>query len=439
MNTSTLQVKPVKENLTTKVANTTAIKLPPPIYIYDAIMSSGKTTDAIARMKYYLSIGQKFIFVTPFLDEIIRVRTDVGMDNIETPISNTVYAGEEFALDVNGFLDLDVVTRKKFDSYNKSEHFLKLVNQGKNIATTHALYTSLSAENKHIFYDYILIIDEAVSPVTAFKIGLRDQQILHNESLIETCDRTSKVLYYDNTYTDDSFKSVLNFCNQDNVFVQGKALISYFPIELFIAFKEVQVLTYMFEASIMSSYFKMHDIEYSIRKNPSEKAMKENFKKNLNIYRGNKNQDDSKFDTYLSKNSIKKMSKRQRKSLVDNAINVLRYDFESDSTVNAFTTFKEFHEEMAGKTFKNGFIAINARATNDYAHIKSMVYIGNRYLTPEIKNFFIDKGTPINEDKWALSELIQWIWRGCIRYNQPMNLYLPSTRMRTLLLEWLES
>ncbi len=40
---------------------------------------------------------------------------------------------------------------------------------------------------------------------------------------------------------------------------------------------------------------------------------------------------------------------------------------------------------------------------------------------------------------YALSELIQWIWRGQIRTGKPINLYIPSKRMRTILQVYLDS
>jgi hypothetical protein len=68
-----------------------------------------------------------------------------------------------------------------------------------------------------------------------------------------------------------------------------------------------------------------------------------------------------------------------------------------------------------------------------------MVYIGNRYLNPAICNFFKDNGVVIDQDYWALSELLQWLWRGCIRNDKKMNLHIPSIRMRTLLINWLSN
>ena len=38
---------------------------------------------------------------------------------------------------------------------------------------------------------------------------------------------------------------------------------------------------------------------------------------------------------------------------------------------------------------------------------------------------------------FALSEMLQWIWRSRIRQGESINIYVPSKRMRNLLLDWL--
>ncbi|MCT9509257.1 hypothetical protein KTJ05_18660, partial [Acinetobacter baumannii] len=35
------------------------------------------------------------------------------------------------------------------------------------------------------------------------------------------------------------------------------------------------------------------------------------------------------------------------------------------------------------------------------------------------------------------SEMVQWIWRSAIREGNPINIYVPSSRMRSLLQRWL--
>lgn len=48
------------------------------------------------------------------------------------------------------------------------------------------------------------------------------------------------------------------------------------------------------------------------------------------------------------------------------------------------------------------------------------------------------KGFPVKEDIFALSEMVQWVWRSAIREGNPINIYVPSSRMRDLLERWLE-
>lgn len=106
---------------------------------------------------------------------------------------------------------------------------------------------------------------------------------------------------------------------------------------------------------------------------------------------------------------------------------------------NAYTTFKIFKDKLKGSGFTNGFIAVNERATNKYSDKQTMIYFANRYLDPNMIDFFRNGNVKVDEEQWALAELIQWIWRGCIRKDKPMNLFIPSKRMRNLLNDWLNS
>ena len=60
-------------------------------------------------------------------------------------------------------------------------------------------------------------------------------------------------------------------------------------------------------------------------------------------------------------------------------------------------------------------------------------------MNPFYKKFFSSRGIHVNENKYALSELLQWIWRSQIRNGQPIDLYIPSKRMRTLLTKFLNN
>ena len=83
------------------------------------------------------------------------------------------------------------------------------------------------------------------------------------------------------------------------------------------------------------------------------------------------------------------------------------------------------------------FVSLNARATNMFANRYNLAYMVNRFLQPYYKKFFAARNISIDEETYALSEMIQWIWRSRIRNGEPINLYVPSKRMRDLLIAWL--
>ena len=68
----------------------------------------------------------------------------------------------------------------------------------------------------------------------------------------------------------------------------------------------------------------------------------------------------------------------------------------------------------------------------------NLAYLSNIFLNPILKNYCIKKGAKVNEDLYSLSELVQWIWRSSIREGNDINLYIPSSRMRALLVDWLD-
>jgi transposase-like protein len=91
---------------------------------------------------------------------------------------------------------------------------------------------------------------------------------------------------------------------------------------------------------------------------------------------------------------------------------------------------------LKGRGFADSFLAVNARATNEYSDRWALAYIYNRYMNPHESSFFQENGIRIDESALAVSDLLQWIWRSRIRNGQPVSLYLPSSRMRSLLFAW---
>ena len=110
-----------------------------------------------------------------------------------------------------------------------------------------------------------------------------------------------------------------------------------------------------------------------------------------------------------------------------------------------WTTFKDVAEQIGkakrGLNFKDtkykNFLSCNARATNDYDNRHYVIYGINKFISPEVKSFFTTHNIEIDEDSYALSEMIQFIYRSAIRKNEDTYVYIPSERMRSLLIEYM--
>ena len=96
---------------------------------------------------------------------------------------------------------------------------------------------------------------------------------------------------------------------------------------------------------------------------------------------------------------------------------------------------KDFETENKG--YARGLVPCNARGTNEFKDKKSLAYLINFFMHPDIKQFVKHYPIEFDDDLCALSTLLQWIWRSQIRVGKPINIYIPSERMRELLLQWI--
>ena len=109
---------------------------------------------------------------------------------------------------------------------------------------------------------------------------------------------------------------------------------------------------------------------------------------------------------------------------------------------NMWTTFTEHRSTLKGPryaNFKTCFVPMNAKATDKLKHKTALAYLVNRFQSPVVEQYFKDRGVAIRPDLFALTELIQWVWRSAIRAQderEKIHLYLPSERMKTILSNW---
>lgn len=81
------------------------------------------------------------------------------------------------------------------------------------------------------------------------------------------------------------------------------------------------------------------------------------------------------------------------------------------------------------------WVANTTRGTNKYIDCTHLIYLYEQNMNPFIKSWL---GVDVEfNDRYALTELIQWVYRSRVRRGEPVVLYLPSKRMRGLIEEWL--
>ena len=94
---------------------------------------------------------------------------------------------------------------------------------------------------------------------------------------------------------------------------------------------------------------------------------------------------------------------------------------------------------MCSGGMKKAFVSLGTRATNEYADRTALAFLANVYMNPYLYNSLCKMGAPPDKDVYALSSLVQWVWRSAVRRGEEINIYIPSSRMRKLFTRWLDS
>jgi uncharacterized DUF497 family protein len=394
------------------------------VKVVDALMGFGKSS---ALINHINESGDdvRFLYVTPFLSEVNRVVEWCPDKNFKAPVKRGT----------------------------KLEDIKKLFKNKRNIVTTHKLFSMLDEEALALAYNagYTLVMDEVTSVVDKSDISDSDKKIILQHHAQP--DENNILEWYDREYSGryDDYKRM---CDLQCIGMYGDSLLVWlFPISTFKAFKETYLLTYLFDAQMQKYYYDLYGVEYEylyvvgddvsnyrLSSIPDLNRKIVDYSKLINIC------DDDKLNYAGYMNGSLSMSwyKRNRDNslfdqLKDNLYNFFRNKAKTKSSYNLWTTFNDFEKDLAGKGYAKGFLVHTMRATNAYKDRVSVAYMINKYFDPTIKNFFISKGITVNEDMYALSELLQFLFRSAIREGNPITLYIPSRRMRELLIGWMNT
>ena len=415
------------------------------VTVIDSIMGSGKTTSLINMMNE--NTEEKFIYITPYRDEIDRVIDNCPNRYFETP---------------KNFDKINLKTCTKYDD------LIKIIEQDINVVSTHALFQTFDENIIRVLKEhrYTLILDEVAQVVEEINISSDDIGMLINDGVI-TVNENKRIIWLNDNYDGEFIKYKESFKNGE-VYLYGDSVIIWcFPCEIFNCFDKVIISTYLFRGQLQCYYFQVNNIEFEYKsavKSINDKGEYEfnivdymeeydykSLSKLINIYEGKLNavgEDKDGRKKPLSSTWYKEANSEKLKLVQNNTYNYFRHVCNKKSNEVLWTVFKfraetpETKNNRMTKIKPNGynksFESCNCRATNNYRDRDTVAYLINRYNSPVIINFFKDRGAEIDEDAFALSEMLQFIWRTAIRDGKPINVYIPSKRMRTLLKGWLK-
>lgn len=407
------------------------------ITVIDSIMGSGKTNYAVQYINSHKD--ENILYVTPFLAEIDRVISQ----------SNRQFSQP------NNF------------GHTKLENLNDLLACQYDVAATHELFRRFTDETREHIREghYTLILDEVLNAIEPYDdIRKDDMQLLQDSDCIYI-DKDGFVVWNEEKADFDTKYNKIKVLAQNKslLYVDKTMLLWRYPPDVFLLFDKVYILTYLFEASSMKYYFDLFQIPYCKKSVtgtygfyslsdyyvPDTKC----FADLINIYDGKMNENLTQNDnglsvTWFSKPVNKKSIEQLKKNLDNYFINVLKAP--ADTVI--WTTFKDQFKKLKGqkrsKIFETkdlqgtemvyGFVSCNARSTNRYADCYNLAYCVNIYPHPAVVRFFQQNGITVDQDLYALSEMIQWIWRSRIRRGENINIYIPSYRMRNLLQRWLD-
>lgn len=408
--------------------------------VVDSIMGSGKTSWAIQYINQSPTTT-KFIFITPYLSEIDRI------------IENTT---KQF------------VQPEQKGKKSKLESLKAAIVNGDNIVSTHALFKRCDAELIQLLEteNYILILDEVLEVIDEVKITEDDIKILINSvddegEPIVTVGKHGEVSWNATNYDCGNFQPIRNLANAGNLVLFNESKMYWlFPTDLFQAFNQVYILTYMFEGQIQCYYYRLFNLKFTYKAvgytesygyylkgyEGRQGESLQGLKSLINIYYSSSSDTrdmniiGEKFNAFSKSHLNLYLKNPKYKEVVKkNSYNFYRHKMQCSTKKVIWTTFKDYQKLLTPMGLKKSFVSLNARATNEYAAATTCIYLANRYMNPMIKQFFHSHDIKVNEDLFALSELLQWLFRSAIRNDEPINIYIPSARMRTLLEKYLNN
>lgn len=396
-------------------------------------MGSGKSSGAIRMMNEHPN--RKYIYITPYLDEANRIKQ--GCPNLHF---------------------VEPSNRLEKYQFKKTEHTNELIRNGCNITTTHQAFLFYTEETVDLLKEqhYTLIIDESVNVLESVEISAADLQLLVSGDYLE--ENNGIYSWTGKEYNGKLAREFLRVAkSRDLVCVERQEGLKYemffwiLPPKLLDAFDDVYILTYLFTGQSLYYFITMYGMKYEYigieqidggyrfcdYPGYTPEYTSELHKK---IHIVDNDKLNSVGDNYyaMSINWFETKPEEVQK-LKSNIASFFRYRMGYvPAEQRMWGSHKKGRDMLRGKGYTKSFLTFNARAVNSYRNKICLVYAINVFMNVGEKTFFNAAGIDVDEDAYALSTMIQWIWRSAIRDGNEIYLYIPSRRMRELLISWID-
>lgn len=393
------------------------------ITVVDARMGRGKSSAAIRYMNRYKG-AKRFLYITPYLNEVDRICEQCDFDQSDS------------------------------DYMSKSAELKTHIRHGKNVAATHSLFYLMDEEALELVRanHYSLIIDESIQVIERLNVTDKDFALIISQ--LADVGENGVVRWKDKEY-DGRFCDYKELADVGSLRMIDSALLNVMNPDMLRSFDEVFMLTYLFDGQYQKAYLDFFGFDYRIIgveldedgyrfSNAPDSPPPLDYRNLIHIVEtpAMNKVGDGKFS--LSKNWF------TRRGYDHPDIRALRNNLKKffqgvpggNHDSRLWTSFKDARDKLTDRRtgrFRNNFLQVSARATNEFRNRTDIAYMANRFVDPNLLKFFSERDIEINSDHFALSEMLQWVWRSAIRDNKPINLYIPSSRMRELLIDWMNS
>lgn len=418
------------------------------IYVCDAIMGSGKTSAAITYMNEHPD--RRFIYVTPIKTETTRIRDACPSLHFVLP-SN---AGDEY-------------------EHQKRVHFKHLLSCGDNIATTHVLFSLCDQEAIRMIAEqkYTVIIDEAISALDKIPAKADDVRLAMGSDWFQCEDsddgEVHEIISSGREYNGNWMRDIKLYAESHRLVAlkddqdEDRLYCWMFNHEIFNAAVETIVLTYIFAASPMSYLFQMNHITYeplNVARDTSgryyfsqtERYIPEYTKrieemihitqiKRMNQVGAARGRKDNQWSINNTKEHLKHRKDGQIDILRKNLDNYFNNHHRGEPPEEKlWTCYGPAQSALKGKGYASRYLVFNQRSTNEYKQAKVLAYCINVYMPLWEQKYYEKLGIHPDTNAYALSVMLQWIWRSAIRDGKEIWIYVPVQRMRNLLEDWIK-